>query len=336
MNRRIAIGKLQNSTAERYKVTLREFGTFLNEQKITNLDDITKRVVEMFKPWRFERIKTRKFARGATGLVLDAAILHRVFAFAIESELIEKNPVRMEGRPGENPQHGAEPFTGDELSKLRDTAGDDLLAFLLLRWTGLRGSDAVAISWQEVHFDRKEIERITRKRKKKVIVPIHPELFFALEAEHERLKPVPTDRVLLNPETGKPMSRPRLYHRMLGIGNRAGVARSHPHRFRDTLAVDMLSRGASPYDVAKVLGDTIETVEKHYTPFVPELRERVRSILETGIGLEESAKNAAKERQIQSKSSNYPICTSFCAAFGLVLRIYRHTCVTISMILMRR
>jgi hypothetical protein len=44
---------------------------------------------------------------------------------------------------------------------------------------------------------------------------------------------------------------------------------------RDTLAVDMLSRGASPYDVAKMLGDTIDTVEKHYTPFVKELRDRV-------------------------------------------------------------
>jgi hypothetical protein len=63
---------------------------------------------------------------------------------------------------------------------------------------------------------------------------------------------------------------------------------AHPHRFRDTLAVDMLMRGASPYDVAKVLGDTIETVEKHYTPFVKELRERVRSILENGAGLESS------------------------------------------------
>ena len=43
----------------------------------------------------------------------------------------------------------------------------------------------------------------------------------------------------------------------------------------------MLCRGATPYDVAKILGDTIETVEQHYAPFVPELRERVRRILES-------------------------------------------------------
>jgi site-specific recombinase XerD len=82
----------------------------------------------------------------------------------------------------------------------------------------------------------------------------------------------PSDRVLVNPATGNPMTRPRLYERMCALGRRAGVAGAHPHRFRDTLAVDMLTRGASPHDVAKMLGDTIETVEKHYTPFVRELR----------------------------------------------------------------
>jgi integrase len=73
---------------------------------------------------------------------------------------------------------------------------------------------------------------------------------------------------------------------MKALGRRADVADAHPHRFRDTLAVDMLSRGASPYDAAKLLGDTIETIEKHYTPFVRELRERVRGILESEGGLE--------------------------------------------------
>lgn len=48
----------------------------------------------------------------------------------------------------------------------------------------------------------------------------------------------------------------------------------------------MLAKGASPYDAAKMLGDTIETIERHYTPFVPELRERVRRILDSESGLE--------------------------------------------------
>ena len=54
-------------------------------------------------------------------------------------------------------------------------------------WTGLsrwptRGSDAVKLTWQEVSFEKKEIERVTQKRRKKVVLPINLELLFALEA----------------------------------------------------------------------------------------------------------------------------------------------------------
>lgn len=170
---------------------------------------------------------------------------------------------------------------------LRDHADPDLLEFLVLRWTGFRGSDAVALQFREIDFKAKEAERITTKRKKKVIIPLHAELLFALEAERDRRKPQGSDCVLLNPVTGKPLTRPRLYQRMIALGQRAGVPNVHPHRFRDTFAVDLLLRGACPYDVARMLGDTIETVEKHYVPFVRELRERVRRILENGIGMEE-------------------------------------------------
>lgn len=41
------------------------------------------------------------------------------------------NPVRMEGRPGDNPHGGSEPFNPVELEKLRENATDDLLPFLL-------------------------------------------------------------------------------------------------------------------------------------------------------------------------------------------------------------
>jgi integrase len=77
------------------------------------------------------------------------------FSFAIENEITEKNPVRLEGRPGENPEGGAEPFSSDELSLLRKHAEPDLLSFLMLRWTGLRGSDAVKLTWAEVYLRQK-------------------------------------------------------------------------------------------------------------------------------------------------------------------------------------
>ena len=117
---------------------------------------------------------------------------------------------------------------------------------------------------------------------------------FALEAEYARRKPQLHERVLLNPATSKPLRRPRLYARIQAVGTRAGVAHAHPHRFRDTFAVDLLCAGAGVYDVARMLGDTVETVEKHYAPFVPALRERVRRIMESGGGLERSCADGVR------------------------------------------
>jgi integrase len=102
-------------------------------------------------------------------------------------------------------------------------------------------------------------------------------------------------------------SEPRphgIYQRMLALGKRAGVPDAHPHRYRDTLAVDLLAKGANPYDVAKLLGDTVATVEKHYAPFVKELRDRARRIMENGEGLEKTdctiiTRSTAKVARVQ-------------------------------------
>ncbi len=289
MRQRIALGKLAESTRERYEQTIRGFATFLKETGVNELQAMNRAFVEKFKVWRLEKICAKKFSRGGRGLALDVAILHRIFTHAIDCELVERNPVRLEGRPGGESERGAQPFKAEELGKLRDITGADLLTFLLLRWTGLRGSDAVGLRWEEIDWEAREINRVTLKRRKRVLLPIHQELFFALETERDRRKPMPEERVLMNPATGKPLTRPRLYERMVALGLRAGVLRAHPHRFRDTFAVDLLLKGASPYDVAKLLGDTVDTVERHYAPFVRELRERARSIMENGEGLEKTS-----------------------------------------------
>lgn len=298
---RVVLGKMRDTTRGRYLQTVASFRRFLESRSITALADISRALVEDFKAWRLKAVLEKKFSRGGRGVVLDVAILHRVFVFGIDCELVTRNPVRLEGRPGDQPERGAQPFKAADLIKLREAAGADLFTFLLLRWTGMRGSDVVGLRWEEIDWESREINRLTLKRRKRVLLPIHQELLFALEVERDRRKPLPEDRVLVSPATGRPLTRPRLYERMLALGRRAGVLGAHPHRFRDTYAVDLLARGASPYDVAKLLGDTVDTIEKHYAPFVKELRERARRIMESGEGLEitgtpRAQQDAPKER----------------------------------------
>jgi integrase len=295
--RRIALGRLRGSTWTRYQHTLSEFTEFLSSRALSELAQLSRVVVDEFKTWRVARIKQKRQSREARSLALDAAILHRAFSYGVELEMIVRNPVRLEGRPGEAPECGAQPFKAEDLSKLSAAAGLDSLAFLLLRWTGLRGSDVVTLRWSEVDFRAAEISRITLKRRKRVVIPMHSELQFVLEAEFDRRQPSSDAHVLVNPSTGKPMTRPRLYERIRALGRRAGVADAHPHRFRDTFCVDMLARGINPYSVARLVGITVDILERHYAPFIPELRERVRRALDSGEGLEATPRQNADSRE---------------------------------------
>jgi integrase len=100
--------------------------------------------------------------------------------------MIVEKPIdlRKESKPGKNPKNGARPFTGQKLTDLRRVAKhknsrkqviDDTSLFLLLRWTGLRVSDAVNLRWSNVHFGRGvngEIEVLTQKRGKIAVAPL--------------------------------------------------------------------------------------------------------------------------------------------------------------------
>ena len=221
--------------------------------------------------------------------------------------LFEK-PISMarESKPGENPKNGARPFTGDELAALRQATVyknsrkqtiDDTPTFLLLRWAGLRVSDAVRVQWKNVHFGRGangEIEMLTQKRSKVAIIPLATELRENLESLCRERKPRGEDYVLLNPETGVPFAnRAILSRRVIELCGRAGVKGS-AHCFRDTFACDMLTRGIGVFEVAKMLADTVETVEEYYAQFVPAARDAVQSKMDSGVGIEEQAKIAAQ------------------------------------------
>lgn len=285
MERKREAAKMAAATVARYDLALNEFTTYLEQEQVTAISEISPMMVERFKGWRTDRLKAAKNYRNGGALDLDMVIIKGVFLWGAKHEVFAgKNPVVIDKRPGKSAENGAAPYAAKELQAIRAGVGKDLLVYLAFRWTGLRRGDIADLRWREIHFDRKELEKVTNKRKKTVYIPLHGEFLKALKKEHKRRKPVPHDFVLLN-QAGKPYSGARLYQRVLDWGKRAKVVRAHPHRFRDTFAVDILLRGGTISDVAKALGDTSEIIEKHYSPCVPELRDRLRSIMTKGNGL---------------------------------------------------
>lgn len=293
-------GTMAVSTRDRYRTTIKHFSAFLQDKQISCLEAVNPPLIEMFKIHREKQITAMKQSRGGSSIALDIAILHRVFAYGVSKGLMAANPINLkhESKPGKNPKNGARPFTANDLAALRKVAGDDFFAFIVLRWTGLRASDAVKLTWANVHFERGangEIELVTQKRGKTAIIPLSPELHDALQNAFHKQKPQPEQQVLINPDTAKPFtSRARLYHRMKSLGTRAGVTRVHPHCFRDTFVCDMLARGTSSYVVGQMVADTTETIEKHYASFVQAARDAAQHQMANGLGIEERAKLASE------------------------------------------
>src|SRR6202161_4119551 len=103
----------------------------------------------MFKVFGRKQIVAKTQSRGGSSIALDVAILHRVFAYAVSKGMMAANPINLkhESKPGKNPKNGARAFTANDLAAMRKVAGKDLFAFTVLRWTGLRVSDAVNLTW---------------------------------------------------------------------------------------------------------------------------------------------------------------------------------------------
>jgi integrase len=274
--------RLAKGTVVRYQSTVDRFEEYLEFVGLDLLEDLTAHLIRDFREWRQAQILKNPRSRNGGGLYQDMSALHFIFACGVENGLIAKNPVAKESRP--DVVRGTKPYSGAELAAIREACEPaDLLTFLLFRWTGMRGSDVADLRCSDVHFLDGEIRRKAIKNGVWLQIPLHPELMDALVAAHEWKKP--EDNVLK--VKNKVVDRAFLARQMRLIYCRANITDGHNHRFRASLAVDMLLKGAAVYEVAKLLGDTVATVEKHYLRFVPQMRDRVRGFMDDSTkGLE--------------------------------------------------
>ena len=316
MERRQRINDLAENTILSYQRVIRTFDEFLasRENPIQLVREIDNDVAREFKYYRIEAIQKKKGSTGGAGYATEVASLHRIFEFAVQSNMISKNPFQHEPKV-RDPQGGAQPFSGAELHKLRENAGEEILLFLVFRWTGLRVSDVATLNWQEVDFADRSIKKYTKKSrfKKLAVIPMSDELMSALERERQRLSPQPTETVLLNPMAGHALASTNLTYRVRKLGKLAGVESAHPHRFRDTFAVDSLLKGVPESSVARMLADTLEAVIDRYLPFVKEIRDHAQNHLNTGIGLEEYA-DAQRRHNGRSPHSHPNLQTALTSA----------------------
>ena len=306
LDAKILEGKFSESSKTNYLQSLKEFDTFVTNRGYSKLTDINEDAVSDFKLWRTKSILAKNNSgKKAKRLSFDLTVLRAVWNHTNSKAWAKAgfHPVEnlwpimtRENKPGAKPEDATQPFTGMELARMREAAaaktygdsqgrvyklehGTDLLAFELLLRTGLRRCDAATLTWKSVKNNMLHVE--ARKNEEKILMPIHPELAKLLRAEESRRNPTDSDTVLLNPQTGQAYD-PRgkgLYRRMTAIGERLGIEETRPHRFRCTFAVDALLKGAQPIEIARLLGDKLETVVKSYLPLSEAMSKSTRDLL---------------------------------------------------------
>ncbi len=271
-------------TLKEYSFTARKFREFCAWHRLAALAHVSPSFLARYvDARRMELHPSRKRPMAEGGVRAELRNLHRIFAYALDCGYIGKNPVIARNL---NADAGKTmPFSAAEIQRMLADAEVQGCAFLravlsVFLHTGLRISDVRDLRKDCIHGDRIILTpRKTRRRGRAVILPVPPALRAALD-EHLRAQNAAqrVSPLVFSTASGLPMKN--MDKRLGRVWKRVMVPHAHAHRFRDTFAVNLLLRGASLYDVAKLMGISVQTAERHYAPYVPELQQRAASIVD--------------------------------------------------------
>ena len=153
-----------------------------------------------------------------------------------------------------------------ELEKIRNACQNkrDIALIEMLYATGARVSEISGLNVRDVDFEHLEVKVLGKGNKERVVyitercamylqeyinsrTDCESPLFVSARAPHERLRKPGIERILRE------------------LGKRAGVSNVHPHRYRRTLATNLINRGCNIQDVQQILGHAdISTTQLYY------------------------------------------------------------------------
>ena len=127
----------------------------------------------------------------------------------------------------------------------------DLALIDFLYSTGCRVSEVVRMDISDIDFERMEC-KVLGKGNKERIVYLTPVAAMNLQ-EYINSRDDCEDH-LFDGRKGKRIGKNGIENIVKRIGKLAGVSKAHPHRFRRTLATNLMDRGMNIQDVAMILG----------------------------------------------------------------------------------
>jgi integrase len=276
------------SRAQQPKViTVRDaFKAFYSECEARNLNDATLRKYRFLRDrlsdfaglhcpslreLSIERLRefrtTWKDGPRAAGKKIDR--IRTFFRFCMDNQWVERNPALSLKAPlvKDTPTL---PFTREEMARIIDNAGDALAFIMTLRYTGMRISDAAML--KSSSLDGNRVFLYTQKTGVPVYVPI-PNILTTLLGTIKTVG----GYFFLRGESIRIDTCTDLWRRQLSrVFTKAKIADGHPHRFRDTFAVELLLAAVPIEHLSILLGHaSIKITERHYAPWVKTRQEKL-------------------------------------------------------------
>lgn len=272
--------KLQESTISKYRFLFEHIGEFAQRRGLRYIAEFDVVLLDEFRAtWKDgARSSAKKLER-----------LRGFFRFAQEREWITKNPAANLKAPKVT-LRPTMPFTDEEMLRILVAADQYGKKFagpgrenalrvrglvLLLRYSGLRIGDAIALTVDRIRGDR--LFLFTHKTGTPVntvlpgfvanalqVMPKTAKRYFFWDGVHTLEATVGSWR-----------------RRLAKVFELAGVQDGHAHRFRDSFAVSLLLTGVPIERVSVLLGhQSVRITEKHYSPWVRSRQEQLEADLQ--------------------------------------------------------
>ena len=281
------------------------------------VDSITRQDVERLARSMLERGLAPKTVRNVM------TFLHSVFALAVESDWLPRNPVDRAARPRRRREGDADPdlqfLTPAELDAVigaipdhpidRDALGPVLRLVVLAAGTsGLRQSELLGLRWKHVDMRAQRIRvrnawvryehsgegksDLSTKRS----VPMTDRL--AVELKRWRLRTVfsdDDDLVFAHPELGVPLDRTKVTRRFQNACVAAGVRKIRFQDLRHTFATTLAAAGVPLRTIQEYLGHSDLKTTQIYAHYAPSTREV--QVINEAFGLPGRRRRSSRRRQ---------------------------------------
>ena len=275
---------LKISTVRRYRNTLNRLRPFCEARRIDAMAELTADHLDAFRAGRaLKPITSSK----------ELELLRQFCGFCSDRKWCPENVARRIKPPRNIKPNDVEPFSTAEVNAIIracDVMGrgpyERLRAramILALRYTALRMGDVALLSRDRLSREsgRWRIFLRTEKSGKPVFLPIPAELKEALDNLPLPRGACADSRYYFWNGVSSELSMKSIVERSLAAVFRLStVPRAHAHRFRHTLATELLGNGASFEDVADILGNSPVIVRKHYAKWSPARQNRIDDLME--------------------------------------------------------